>query len=175
MSVKLTRVLSQSFAISSTTWNGGILTIHTPQPHNLFTGVDVFTVPDVGQAQYEGPVTVISGTSFSLPVERDWGRFGSYTINSFLPGQAGPMQSYSFPRYLGVPTPIQSYVTGTGGASYTLEVSLDGVHWIPVSSTQHDTVSGDTGFTVIAPGWVYLRPNIASIGGNTTLTFITGQ
>ena len=70
---------------------------------------------------------------------------------------------------------VQSYVRGTGGAVYKVEVSMDSEHWVETATVTHTTTTDDTGFVTIQPGWAYMRPNITSIGVNTNLVIITGE
>jgi streptogramin lyase len=65
---------------------------------------------------------------------------------------------------------FQSYVKGTGGATYQLEVSLDGSHWVNLGSSQVHTGSNDhTLAQTIEPNWVYGRLNISVLGASTKI------
>ena len=76
----------------------------------------------------------------------------------------------SLPRSTGAAAVVQSFVTGTGGAAYALDVSLDGVHWTSLASITHAGTTDDTQSATIAPNWAYGSVNITSIGASTKLT-----
>lgn len=176
MSATRIKKLEQEFRISSFSWNGNILTINTLSDHMLYNGVQVI-VKDVNFT-LNGVVTVINATSFSVPVEYRQGSFYGYTIDGFLPGQVGFPEpgKYSIARGHSTAYIIQSYTEGTGGANFSIDLSLDGNHWISnVASISHNTVNNDSGYIVISPGWTFFRANLSSVGANTTLKIITGS
>lgn len=185
MSTARVRFLNQKINISQTSWSEQTktLTLTCGSPHNLYTGATVIVASTLTLDQYNTPkaVTVVSPTVFTVNftgVEYNQFQYDIYpyaVVNGFLPGQTGGIGQYTLPRQTGNSAIIQSYVTGTGGASYSIEVSLDGVHWISAATISHSTTNNDTGFVTVQPGWAYIRPNIASIGANTTLSIITGQ
>jgi hypothetical protein len=98
-----------------------------------------------------------------------------YQVKGYLPGQTGPQEAQAMQRGMNTDAIVQSYVTGTGGAAYTLEVSLDNSHFINAVSFTHSTTSGDTGFVAISPGWTHVRANVISVGANTLLTIMSGN
>jgi len=174
MSASRIKYFTQSGTIVSATWSNDVFTANTAVNHLLFNGVNVQLS---GQSRtYDGPVTVLANNQFSVPVTRDnLDNFSSYTVKGYLPGQTGPQNVQSMQRGMNTDAIVQSYVTGTGGAAYTLEVSLDNEHFINAVSFVHTTTSGDTGFVAVSPGWTHLRANVASIGANTLLTIMSGN
>lgn len=185
MSTPRVRFLNQKIWISQTTWDAETetLTVECQVPHNLYTGALAIVTSTLTLDHYNTPkpVTVISPTVFTVSFPGTEYTHFQYdvhpyvVVNGFLPGQTGGIGQYTLPRQTGNAAIVQSYVTGTGGASYAIEVSLDGIHWISAATITHTTTTDDTGFVTIEPGWAYIRPNITSIGTNTTLSIITGQ
>lgn len=177
MSTTKTHKLRQIFSVKSFSWAGDNLTIVTNTPHLLFNGVTVAAHNiDAAYDSVKGIVTVIDSTTFTITGKFTRGSFYQYQVDGFLPGQTGGVGSYSLPRALAYPLVVQSYVSGTGGATVALDLSLDGIHWVSSGSTlTNTTVDQNTQFATIAPGWAYIRPNITTIGANTLLTIITGE
>ena len=101
--------------------------------------------------------------------------FRSVYVNGYLSGQTGDKEEQTLPRATGTDSIIQSYVNGTAGASYTIQVSLDANHWINANTITHGTDNGNTTYATIKPGWAYMRANVASIGANTNLVIMTGE
>lgn len=170
------RVIKQEFAIASYSWNSNTLTINTTGNHLLFNGVNV-TVYGENTYVISGTCTVANSTSFSIATTRVNDTFTKYSVESFLPTQTGTPDrtKYSIARGSDADFVIQSFVTGTGGASYNVDVSLDGIHWIPTANIVHSTANNDTTYLVISPGWLYFRPYLNSVGANTLLTIISGS
>ena len=178
MSSSKTRKLRQIFSVQSFSWAGDNLTIVTAQPHLLYNGITV-TAHNIDAAydSVKGVVTVVDATTFTIAGTFTKGNFYQYQVDGFLPGQTGGIGSYSLPRSLAYPMVVQSYVKGTGGAAYKIQVSLDGQHWIDADggTISHTTVNDHTAYVTILPGWTYIRPNITSVGANTNLVIITGE
>ena len=176
MSSSKTHKLRQIFSVQSFSWTGDNLTIVTAQPHLLYNGITV-TAHNIDAAydSVKGAVTVVNATTFTIAGTFTKGNFYQYQVDGFLPGQTGGIGSYSLPRSLAYPVIVQSYVKGTGGAAYKVEVSMDSEHWIEAATVTHTTTTDDTGFVTIQPGWAYMRPNITSIGVNTNLVIIRGE
>ena len=176
MSSTKTHRLRQIFSVQSFSWSGDNLTIVTAVPHLLYSGVTV-TAHNIDSAydSVKGIVTVVNPTTFTIAGKFTRGSFYQYQVDGFLPGQTGGIGSYTMPRQLSYPMVIQTYVSGTGGATLAIEVSLDGAHWIQAATIQHAMTNDDTAFVTIEPGWAYLRPNITSIGANTMLSIITSE
>lgn len=177
MSTPRVKYLKQYFGITSATWNANVLTVVTPVAHNLYNGMTVTMVTPNNPQQLTGTVTVSNTTTFTIACEavKNVGGWFQYFIIGFLPGQTGGIGAHTIPRGTGASAVVQSYVVGTGGATYAIEVSLDGVHWIPAGTIAHTTNTNDTGFLTIQPGWSYIRPNITSIGASTNLVIMTGE
>lgn len=134
-----------SGAISSDAIGGG-----TPQTGIITNGT--LTNPEYG----------MSGNKYAGQVE----------ILDYSTGQTGGQPAFSIPRGISSSGAIlQTFVTGTGGATYTLELSLDGIHWVlAVATVTHAGTTGDTAFVTISPDWAYGRINPSVIGAATKLT-----
>lgn len=147
----------------------------TDQLHYLYNGAIVKIFSENGEEIFDTSVTVSGNTSFTIEKIPTRNRYIFYHVLGYLPGQTGSKSPEALQRGMATPAIIQSYVTGTGGASYNIEVSLDNSHWINAASFSHTTTSGDTGFVTVTPGWTYYRANVVSIGANTTLTLMSGN
>ena len=174
MSASRTKYITQEFPIANATWNNNVYTANTSSAHSLFANVEI-TLLGSNQT-HTAPVTVLANNQFRVAMNRDKAdNYSSYLVKGYLPGQTGPRETQAMQRGMATDAIVQSYVTGTGGAAYTLEVSLDNQHFINAASFSHTTTSGDTGFVTISPGWTHYRANVASVGANTLLTIICGN
>ncbi len=173
-----TKVKSVSYTLPATlSYAAGVLTVTTASVHNLVTGNTVnITAQDSPQQLIGVAVTVTSTTTFTVPVSTQWSDVGipistlqgNVKVSIF---NTGNLARYPFtaPRSSGLAAVMQSFVIGTGGASYTVDGSLDGSHWTNIATVTHGTVSGDTQSATISPAWVYLSINITAIGAATSL------
>jgi hypothetical protein len=162
------------------TWSANTLTVVTTTAHNLVTGdlVDI-EVQNSPQELIQVPVTVTNSTTFTVSASPYWTDVsvptatlnGKVTISFFRTGQTGRF-AFTAPRSSGIAAVVQSFVIGTGGASYTLDGSLDGVHWTNIATITHTTTTGDTQSAQVSPAWAYLSINITSIGAATSLTVL---
>lgn len=181
MSTSRLRFMNQKFLISSTSWNNGVLTVNTVDPHFLFDGVEVIVASSAITAiDYQGksyPVTVTGERSFTVNADSDFGvgNYPYYVTRCFLPGQTGAQEKQSLPRSNGYPIVVQSYVNGVGGAEYSIEASLNGEHWIQMATVSHDTSDGDTAFITVHPGWNYIRVSLSLVGSDTALVVFIGD
>lgn len=174
MSVSRVKYLKQYFPITSYSFDSGISTI-SANNHLLFTGIPVSLTSDKQYFSYNSFATVISANSFSVPSSEYIHNLTHFCINGYVSGQTGRMEPQTIPRATGTETIVQSYVNGTGGATYNVDVSLDKDHWISLGSIVHGSQSGNTAYLTISPGWAYMRANVASIGANTNLVIMTGE
>ena len=170
------KYITQDKQVRNHSWNNTNLIIDTTENHSLYNNVTVSLLNIERNEYVTGLANIISSNSFSIIPDKTLpGRYILYRIHGYLPGQTGPQSAQPIPRGLGSSAIIQSYVTGSNGASYSVEVSLDTEHWINVASVVHTTDTGDTAFITIIPGWTQYRTNITAIGNNTLLTVMTGQ
>ena len=154
------------------TWNANILTVTTASNHNLASNDVVKLLAASGnQDNVNHVVTVTSATTFTTPsTDKFYSLVGLVEIPFFRTGITG-RQIFTSPHSTGTDAVIQSYVSGTGGAVYTIDQSLDGIHWTPSGITvTHGTSDQDTQGNALTGNWAYLAANITSIGVATALT-----
>ena len=178
MSTPRVKYLKQFFTITSANWDTNTLTVVTPVAHNLYNGMTVTMVTSNNPQQLTGTVTVTNTTTFTIACEaaKNVGGWYQYFITGFLPGQTGGVGAFTIPRGTGAAVVIQSYVSGTGGATYSVDLSLDGIHWVASGTTlTHAGTNNDTQSMTVAPGWAYMRPNITTIGAATNLVIMTAE
>ncbi len=174
MSASRINYITQEFGISSSAWANNVYTANTTANNYLFTGAEVRLLGSV--RTYTAPVTVIANNQFTVNMTAEYrDNYNSYIVKGYLPGQTGARTPQAIQRGMATDAIIQSYVTGTGGAQYTIDVSLDSQHWINAATVAHSTTSNDTGFVTVAPGWCFYRANVASVGANTLLSIISGN
>lgn len=162
-----TRVLTPS----SISWSAGVLTINFSGNH-LLLATDAIHLEwqDIGKAL---DTTVASAPSVTQITVAMTDRPSSLNIVVFVryfsTGYTGGLFYEGVQCSLGKPLMVQSYVVGTGGASYSLEVSLDGVHWVAVATVTHTTADGNTSYVIVDPIVNFVRANVASVGASTKL------
>lgn len=174
MSVSRVRYLKQFFPVVSFTYTNNVITV-VANNHGLFTGVDVTLTSGASYDAYTAKATVTSANTFTVQCNKHMQGIDNYCINGFLSSQTGEKPAHTLPRATGTDTIVQSYVNGTGGASYKIDVSLDSQHWITTNTVTHGTDSGNTTYITLKPGWAYMRPNVTSIGANTNLVIMSGE
>lgn len=177
MSVSRVKYHKQSYPITSYTVNGNVISV-IANNHVLFTGIPVSLISDKDYFAATASANVTSSNTFTVTVPYNGtlsNQLTHYSINGYVTGQTGNKDARTLPRATGTDTIVQSYVIGTGAASYNIDVSLDKEHWIPAANVVHSNTSGDTGFITIKPGWAFMRANVVSIGANTNLVIMTGE
>lgn len=171
MSTRKVKPFARVLQVTSSSYATGETTLVT-ETHYLTTG-DLVTVRFKNNplSFTNVPVTVVNSTSFKITTDKDYQikESGEVVINFYATGQTGGQQSITLTHGSGAPAVIQSFVKGTGGAVYTVEGSLDNVHWSPNSPITHVGTTDDTQASTIAPAWAWLRVNITSIGAATKL------
>ena len=179
MSVSRVKYHKQFFPITSYSYDSSTRTISViANNHVLYTGVTASLTSDKDYYVTTGTATKTSANTFTIVapfVGTLSNEITHYSINGYVTGQTGVKDAQTLPRATGTDTIIQSYVIGTGAASYNIDVSLDKEHWIPAANVVHTTTSGDTGFITIKPGWAFMRANVVSIGANSNLVLMTGE
>lgn len=176
MSTQRVKYIKQFFPLTSYTYNNNVFSV-VANNHLLFTGVPVYLTSDRNYGAVKGIANVTSSNTFTVTTEGTFfdQQLTHFAVDGYLPTQTGGQSEHTLPRGTGCDTVVQSYVNGTGGASFVVEVSLDKYHWIPSANITHSTTNNDTGFITISPGWAYMRTNINSIGANTNLVIMTGE
>ena len=174
MSSQKVRTLKNQIKYTAT-WAANVLTVTTASNHNLVSGDIVKVLAASGNLDSVNHiVTVTAADTFTTPsTDKFYSLVGLIEIPFFRTGITG-RQILTSPHSTGIAAVIQSYVTGTGGAVYTIDQSLDGIHWTPSGITvTHGTTTGDTQYTTSLVGnWAYLAANITSVGAATALTIM---
>lgn len=176
MSSSRVKHIKQFYQINSYKFDSanGLVTV-TANGHNLFSNVKVILTSDINYDGVKGVANVTSSNTFTVSTITDPQFLTHYVVYGYLPGQTGAQVEQTLPRATGTDTIIQSYVNGTGGASYYIDVSLDSSNWIRANSITHGSDSGNTTYVTIKPGWAYYRANVASVGANTNLVIMSGE
>ena len=164
----------QRFLPYTATWLAGVLTVTTATHYLTSTNTVSFRFNDSPQELNNVAVTVTSGTQFTIVLadENQVQKVGVLVVDFYGPSQTGAQLAFTLPRANGINTVVQSYVKGTGGAAYTINVSLDGVHWTanPSGGTlTHAGTTDDTKYEVILAGWGYMQIVPSAIGAATQL------
>lgn len=171
----------QYFPIKSYTFDSAnsVATIvaNTAYTNLLYANLAIYLASSSQYTDYKTSVGTVSGNTFTASVAtaqyiQNLSHFG---VDGYLPGQTGGQAEQTIPRGTGAETVIQSYVSGTGGASYIIELSLNKTHWIASANVSHSNTNNNTGFITVSPGWAYYRANINSIGANTNLVIMSGE
>ena len=172
MSVSRVKYPKQFSSVVSTTFNSGTVTV-TANNHGLFTGIPVALTSDKNYAVINGFATVTSANTFTIANFTNPQDVTHFAIKGYL--TTGEKEAQTLPRATGTETIVQSYVNGAGGATYKLDVSLDSEHWVNLQTISHASVSGNTSYVTISPGWAYYRANVTTIGANTNLVIMSGE
>ena len=120
-----------------------------------------------------GTANVTGANSFTVSSTINPQDLTHFSINGAI--STGVTDAHTIPRGTGADTVVQSYVNGSNGAVYKIDLSLDGSHWINYTSVTHGSSDGNTMYNIISPGWAYLRANVTTIGANTNLVLMTSE
>ena len=172
MSVSRVKYSKQFFTVSSVSYNSGTVTV-TANNHGLFTGIPVSLTSDTNYSVINGNATVTSANTFTIASNISPQFVTHFSISGHL--TTGEKEAQTLPRATGTETIVQSYVSGSGGATYKLDVSLDKEHWINLQTVTHGSTSGNTTYVSISPGWAYMRANVTVLGANTNLVIMSGE
>lgn len=176
MSSSRVKYIKSFFPIQGYTFDSANNTIIvTANNHLLYANADVYLASGTQYAAYKAKVTSNTANTFTVSATANLAYLTDYYVNGFVTGQSGPQTEQTLPRGTGCDTVVQSYVSGTGGATYSIDLSLDKEHWITHSTTTHGTSDGNTAFISIAPGWAYMRANVSTIGANTNLVIMSAE
>lgn len=174
MSSRKVKPFTRKLTIVSAVYSAitGLVTIVT-DTHYL-ASLDVITVrfPDVPQILLNVPVTVSDGTTFTIATPMDYhlNNASEIEVGYYSVGQTGGQLALTLPSSTALNAVVQSWVSGTGTAVYTIEGSLDGVHWTTDGTTiTHTSADGNTQAASISVSWAYLRINLTSVGTATKL------
>jgi len=160
---------SKSLAYTATYANG-VLSVTTAATHYLATGDKVSLTDGQGRTEAGFPITVTGAATFTIQARLESFLSGIVVADVFRTGSLGrQILSNSRSSANGAAAVIQSFVTGTGAASYTIDASLDGVHWTNIATITHAAITNDTQAGSVAPAWAFISINITAIGAATSL------
>lgn len=174
MSTRRVKRTGRTHKVLSSIYSGGVTTITLDATHYLTTG-DLVTIlfKNAPCVLTDVAVTVTAANAFSVPTPMDYRiqEDGEVKIYFYATGQTGGMQPISMANTTGSPCVLQTFVKGTGGATYTIEGSLDGIHWTldGAGTITHTGVTDHTQAAIIAPAWLWIRINPSVIGAATKL------
>lgn len=172
MSSRKVRPFVRKLTVDTAVFQSGFLTthIHTKELHYLNNG-NVVTVrfPNFPQVLLNVPVTVNSTTSFTIDTPYDYElRNADIEVGYYSHDMTGGQESITLASSTALSAVIQSFTEGTGGAVYSIEGSLDNVHWsTDTIIITHLNANNDTQALTIGVSWAYLRVNITSVGPAT--------
>ena len=172
MSTPRVKYIKKYFPIESYSYSSGTVTVNATN-HGLFTGVPVSLTSDIHYSSYNGTANVTGANSFTVSSTINPQDLTHFSINGAI--STGVTDAHTIPRGTGADTVVQSYVNGSNGAVYKIDLSLDGSHWINYTSVTHGSSDGNTMYNIISPGWAYLRANVTTIGANTNLVLMTSE
>lgn len=176
MSVSRIKYIKQFFPIQSYVFDSANSQIViTSNNHILYANANINLTSGIQYEAYSAKVVSNTTNTFTVAATANLAYLTNYYVNGYVTGQTGGKDPQTLPRATGTDTVVQSYVDGTGGASYSIEVSLDNSHWIDFASISHATSDGNTQHAFISPGWAYMRANLSSIGANTNLVIMTAE
>lgn len=141
-------------------------TLTTPT-HYLSTGNIVkFSVDGPnGTESFSVPVTVVSGTSFSVSLPNGYSLTGlTITIQYYSGGMTGGQSAMSCPVTM-LPAVIQ--VVSTGAATLNIEVSLDNVNFVSLKTVTLGAAGSD--YMTVAAAWAYVRANLTSVAAGQSV------
>lgn len=176
MSTQRVKYIKQFFPLTSYTYNNNVFSV-VANNHLLFTGVPVYLTSDRNYGAVKGIANVTSSNTFTVTTEGTFfdQQLTHFAVDGYLPTQTGTKPEQTLPRATGTDTIIQTYTNGAGGASVSFDVSLDTSHWINVGTVTNASVSGNTNYITLKPGWAYYRANVVSIGADTNVVIMSGE
>ena len=174
MSSRKVRPFVRKLTVDTAAFQAGFLTtvIHTKELHYLNNG-DVITLrfPNYPQVLLNVPVTVNTTKSFTISTPQDYELENSeIEVGFYSHDMTGGQEGITMVSSTALAAVVQSWVSGTGTAVYTIEGSLDGVHWSTDTVViTHLNANNDTQALTIGVSWAYLRVNLTSVGPATKL------
>ena len=172
MSTAKVKQLERILQVSSATKVGTLLTINTTIPHNLLTGnvikyVSAYTPQSVVLTVASAPSG--SQLTFTVGLNDIYDSFDSsqLVIPYFSTGNTGSFV-FNYPLFQTAGL-LQYVMAGSGGASFTVSGSCDGVTPILIATVTLPATANSTDFLSIQVPWPYIHINITSIGAASQL------
>nr|QMP83659.1 MAG: hypothetical protein [Caudoviricetes sp.] len=171
MSVSRVKTIKQYFPITSYSYSSSNTTVSiTANNHGLFTGIPVALTSDKHYSAYNGSANVTSSNTFTVQSYVNPQDLTHFSIDGYIATGAGEAQT--LPRGRGVDSVIQTYTNGAGGATVSIDVSLDIQHWINLGTM---TVTTNSAFISVSPSWAYYRANVTSLTANSNLVLMSSE
>ena len=175
MSSRKVKSFTRNLLIKTATYTDStkLTLIETELTHYLVTG-DLVTLrfPNFPQILLNVEINRTSATAFTIVTPQDY-QLNSGTnleVGYYSHDMTGGQEALTLSSSTALVAVIQSHVSGTGGAVYVVEGSLDNIHWSGDAVViTHLGVDQNTQAITIAPSWAYVRINITSIGASTKL------
>nr|QMP82944.1 MAG: hypothetical protein [Caudoviricetes sp.] len=172
MSVSRVKIVKQYFPIESYSYSSSNTTVSvTANNHGLYTGIPVSLTSNIHYSAYNGSANVTSANTFTVESYINPQDLTHFSINGYV--SSGEKEYQTLPRGRGIDSIIQTYSNGAGGATVSIDVSLDANHWISLGSM---TVSNtNSAFIPVSPSWAYYRANVVSLVANSNVVLISSE
>jgi hypothetical protein len=172
MSVSRVKYIKQYFPITSYSYSSSNTTVSiTANNHGLFTGIPVSLTSDKHYSAYNGSANVTSANTFTVQSYINPQDLTHFSIDGYV--STGAKEAQTLPRGRAVDSVIQAYSNGSGGATVSIDVSLDTNHWISLGSMT--TTNTNSAFVFVSPSWAYYRANVTSITANSNLVLMSSE
>ena len=172
MSVSRVKYIKQYFPITSYSYSSSNNTVSiTSDSHGLFTGIPVALTSDKHYSAYNGSANVTSANTFTIESYVNPQDLTHFSINGYT--STGAKDYQTLPRGRGIDSIIQTYANGAGGATVTIDVSLDANRWISLGSMT--VTNTNSAFIPVSPSWAYFRANVVSLVANSNLVVISSE
>jgi hypothetical protein len=174
MSSKKVQQFFRRLTVVSSTFLAGITTITVAETHYLVTS-DLITIffANVPQVLNQVPITYVGANSFSVvtPIDYIIDNKAEIIVGYYSTGVIGGQVPLMLTHQTGNTAVVQTWISGTGGSTCTLEGSLDGIHFTPaiISTITNTGSNGNTQAGTIEPAWAYVRVNVGGVGASSKL------
>lgn len=172
MSSAKVKTVSKRIINYTSTWATGTLTVTTSSAHYLATGNIVsLQFADTPQELNRVAVTVTGANTFTIALTdgNQVQSVGKVIIGYWGTGVTGDQDVFSLPKATGTASVLQFTASGTGGASLTVYVTVDGIGWVALPTVSLAAADLATDFITIAPGWAQAKVNVTSVGAATAV------
>jgi hypothetical protein len=172
MSVSRVKYIKQYFPITSYSYSSSNTTVSiTATNHGLFTGIPLALTSDKHYSAYNGSANVTSANTFTVQSYINPQNLTHFSIDGYI--STGQKEAQTLPRGRGIDSVIQTYTNGSGGATVSIEVSLDTQHWISVGTMV--VTNTNTAFVSVSPSWAYYRANVTALAANSNLVLMSSE
>lgn len=170
MSVSRVKYIKEYNPIVSYTYSSGTVSV-TANNHGLFTGIPVSLTSDIHYSAVNGLANVTSANTFTVESYIHPQDLTHFSINGYI--STGVKEAQTLPRGRGIDSVLQSYTNGSGGATVSIDVSLDTENWISLGSMT--VTSTNSAYIFVSPSWAYYRANVSTLAANTNLVLMSSE